>query len=165
MRLIFECSQCGKLVSRTPSKAKNSRSGKIFCSRSCVATHTAKNNPSKFPTEKCTVCGKPARKKHNCLCEEHRKKGRVNDWSKITRADGSYKERTWGHSRREWNRVNPSPECYVCGYKTHVQVSHRKSVSSFPIDTPLSIINHISNLVGLCPNHHWELDNGIISLI
>jgi predicted restriction endonuclease len=28
----------------------------------------------------------------------------------------------------------------------------------------LSEVNDLSNLVYLCPNHHWELDNGIIKL-
>jgi predicted restriction endonuclease len=25
-------------------------------------------------------------------------------------------------------------------------------------------INHIDNLVGLCPTHHWEFDAGLIDL-
>jgi predicted restriction endonuclease len=54
--------------------------------------------------------------------------------------------------------------CEVCGYNTHVEVCHIKSVSSFSDDTLITEINSIDNLVGLCPNHHWEFDNGKIKL-
>lgn len=54
--------------------------------------------------------------------------------------------------------------CIVCGYKTHIQVCHVDSVSSFLDSSLISEINRIDNLVPLCPNHHWEFDNGLIDL-
>jgi predicted restriction endonuclease len=54
--------------------------------------------------------------------------------------------------------------CKVCGYTFCVQCCHIKSVSSFPRTTPLSVVNDLSNLVGLCPNHHVELDRGHLLL-
>lgn len=55
-------------------------------------------------------------------------------------------------------------ECAVCGYSHHVEIAHLRSVSSFPDDAKISEINSIDNLLPLCPNHHWEFDNGILSL-
>ena len=52
--------------------------------------------------------------------------------------------------------------CYICGYSKHVEVCHIKPVSSFSLDSKLSDVNHISNLIMLCPNHHWEFDNGML---
>jgi len=50
----------------------------------------------------------------------------------------------------------------ACGYEEHVEICHKKPVSVWDDASLLSEINHIDNLMALCPNHHWELDNGII---
>lgn len=55
-----------------------------------------------------------------------------------------------------------SNKCSVCGYSNHVQVCHRKSVSSFKDSATIGEINNFGNLIGLCPNHHWEFDHGIL---
>lgn len=60
---------------------------------------------------------------------------------------------------------NPTPSCVAilstgpCGYAKHIEVAHRQDVASFPDSALISEINDISNLVGLCPTHHWEFDN------
>ena len=56
------------------------------------------------------------------------------------------------------------PKCIVCGYTNHVEVAHIKAVSNFSEDSLISEINDISNLIGLCPNHHWEYDNGLLDI-
>lgn len=53
-------------------------------------------------------------------------------------------------------------ECAVCGYALHVECCHLIRVGDFPADALVSEINAISNLVLLCPNHHWELDRGVL---
>lgn len=52
--------------------------------------------------------------------------------------------------------------CKVCGYSIHVEICHIKAVSDFNDDSLIADINAIENLVYLCPNHHWEFDNGLI---
>lgn len=59
---------------------------------------------------------------------------------------------------------NPSPKCAICGYHHHVEVAHIKAVSQFEDSATIREINSIDNLIGLCPNHHWEYDNGILEL-
>lgn len=54
--------------------------------------------------------------------------------------------------------------CQICGYTNHVEVCHIRPVSSFNLDTPISVVNQRNNLVILCPNHHWELDNNLLKL-
>lgn len=61
-------------------------------------------------------------------------------------------------------RNNSDAKCKVCGYNKHIEVAHVKAVSEFSDDTLISEINDISNLIGLCPNHHWEYDNGLLKL-
>jgi len=67
-------------------------------------------------------------------------------------------------ARKIYFEVNPSPKCAICGYDKHVEVAHIKSVSDFPDTALIKEINSIDNLIGLCPNHHWEYDNGILTL-
>lgn len=54
--------------------------------------------------------------------------------------------------------------CKICGYTTHVEICHIKSVKDFDDDTLISEINNLKNLIPLCPNHHWELDHNHIKL-
>jgi len=50
--------------------------------------------------------------------------------------------------------------CEKCGYLKHVEICHKKHISEYSIDTKIKHINSKDNLVLLCPNCHWELDNG-----
>lgn len=63
-----------------------------------------------------------------------------------------------------FKEVNPLPKCAICGYHHHVEVAHIKAVSDFDDSATIREINSINNLIGLCPNHHWEYDNGILEL-
>ena len=63
-----------------------------------------------------------------------------------------------------FSRQNPNPKCAICGYKYHIEIAHIKAVSDFDDDATIREINSITNLIGLCPNHHWEYDNGIITI-
>ena len=67
-------------------------------------------------------------------------------------------------ARSIFYKTNPDPKCAICGYDKHIEVCHIKAISSYNNDTLVSEINDIKNLIGLCPNHHWELDNGLLAL-
>jgi predicted restriction endonuclease len=54
--------------------------------------------------------------------------------------------------------------CINCGYNKHVEIAHRKAISSFPHETLVNDINSVDNLVPLCPNCHWEFDHNLLSL-
>lgn len=54
---------------------------------------------------------------------------------------------------------NGLTSCKSCGFDKHIEACHIKPISSFPLDTKLSVINNLSNLIALCPNCHWEHDN------
>lgn len=67
-------------------------------------------------------------------------------------------------ARASFKESNPNPKCSICGYSNHVEVAHIKPVSDFDDSATIREINSLSNLIGLCPNHHWEYDNGILKL-
>lgn len=68
------------------------------------------------------------------------------------------------HACRVYAKNQGPLSCAVCGYSAHVEVCHRTGVSEFPDSATVSTINTFGNLVALCPNHHWELDNGLLTL-
>lgn len=67
-------------------------------------------------------------------------------------------------ARRNYELNMKEIKCEICGYNGPVDVAHIKAIASFSKDTKLKEVNHIDNLVGLCPNHHREFDRGDISL-
>lgn len=68
------------------------------------------------------------------------------------------------HARKVYAESGQPQVCKVCGYDKHIEISHIKSVKDFLDDVKVLEINAIDNLVGLCPNHHWEFDNEMICL-
>lgn len=61
-------------------------------------------------------------------------------------------------------KSNKPKECAICGYDKHIEIAHIKAVSDFSDNATIEEINDINNLIGLCPNHHWEYDNGLIKI-
>lgn len=112
------------------------------------------------------------------ICERCTKLGMVLNFHKpspiISRTKGSlfsdYKN--WQSARSIIRRYAQNAylesgnelKCAVCGYDKHVEIAHIKAVSEFSDDTTIKEINSIDNLIALCPNHHWEYDNGVLKL-
>ena len=67
-------------------------------------------------------------------------------------------------SKKSYIDSDNEMKCAVCGYDKHVEIAHIKAVSEFSDDTTIKEINSIDNLIALCPNHHWEYDNGVLKL-
>lgn len=152
-----KCLNCGKLTDNPK-----------FCSGTCAATY----NNKKFIKRKrkkyfCKACGIsiPHRRKYCDECNPQKV-----DWSKVTLKDIKSKRKYQAHSqirdlaRQNYLRADLPKECKVCGYSTFIEICHIKAIKDFDEDTPVSVINNTSNLVALCPNHHKELDNGLITL-
>lgn len=152
------CKTCGK---DTPNH--------YFCSRSCAATFNNKRSPKRKKTQTCKTCGTPiSRDRTYCLpCWNQ---------SVVTRTSnltiGEYQSRpsvadkhpSWrnAHIRefaRRWHK-DKTQACQVCGYSKHVEIAHIRPLASFDQSAKLSEVNSPNNVVGLCPNCHWEFDNG-----
>lgn len=88
----------------------------------------------------------------------------------VTKGELFSKRSNWQSARSNIQRIarktyfenNPYPCCTVCGYNKQIEVAHIKAVSEFEDSATISEINDINNLVALCPNHHWEFDNGYL---
>lgn len=64
-------------------------------------------------------------------------------------------------ARKNYQTSDKPKCCIICGYGNY-EVAHIKAVNEFEDDALIKDINFIENLIALCPNHHYEYDNGII---
>lgn len=67
-------------------------------------------------------------------------------------------------ARQIFNNSSKPKKCAICGYERHYEVCHIKAVSDFDDNALIAEINNIDNLIALCPNHHWEYDNGVLDI-
>jgi hypothetical protein len=169
------CLNCGCII-HVRSKVSGTRKNK-FCSRSCAAKYNnKKRNAGKESIKKhCPICGKVINKKSKA-CIKHTS---IIFWSlqngilDITK--GQLKERRGAYqswrstisniARNIYRNSDLPKECCVCGYDNNFDVCHIKAVSDFADDATIGEINNLSNLIALCPNHHWEYDNGLLDKI
>lgn len=71
----------------------------------------------------------------------------------------------WGlHVRSLSRKLYTFQKCFVCPYDKHVEIAHVIPVASFSDEATIADIHRESNILGLCPNHHWEFDHGMLSL-
>jgi hypothetical protein len=56
-----------------------------------------------------------------------------------------------------------SRRCHLCPYDKHIDVCHLRDIMDFPPSALIAEVNHPDNLLGLCRNHHWEFDHGLLS--
>lgn len=148
-----------------------------FCSRSCSAKETNKI-PKRTIKRKCSKCENLIRNTKSSLCEKHFKEDLENrkehilnlslkDYTERECIKKLHKSSKHSHIRglcRSWNKSKTKLPCHVCGYTKHVELAHIKSISSFSEDAKLSEVNSSDNIIQLCPNCHWEFDNGLIIL-
>jgi predicted restriction endonuclease len=157
------CKCCDEIIVVGEKQKVSEIRKKIFCSHSCSATFNNQQREVKF---------KEPKQKEVKQKEVKPQKERFEFLKGLTKKDlidkhgVYYKFRVVIRKQAHYifNKYNDDKKCKVCGYKSHVEVCHIKSVSSFGNDDLIDEINSIDNLVGLCPNHHWEFDNGIIEL-
>lgn len=67
-------------------------------------------------------------------------------------------------ARKTYLLSDKPKQCTICGYSLHFEVCHIHAIQDFDAATPLSVVNNLDNLIALCKNHHWELDNGLLTL-
>lgn len=155
------CKNCGKSLTSKDNRRK-------FCSRSCSTAYNNKLHPKIKAIQKYCECGNPkiGNRKFCKQCIEIRHENFLNLTLDELRTRRQYQAHAGirDHSRDVYKKHNGSKICSKCGYTKHIEVCHIKAIDSFSLTATIRDINNISNLVGLCPNCHWELDNGFLTL-
>lgn len=160
------CLKCGKVII-VPDGMKVQRSRrKKFCDHSCAASYCNSNKMVKI--KKCIICGNPSSSKYSKYCDNCRKMVTHTLGSKkigeiqITRNGLRMNKYSKICAQARYLHSKSSNSCQRCGYSKHIEVCHISPISSFDPSTPISVINSAENIIILCPNCHWELDNGLI---
>lgn len=96
--------------------------------------------------------------------KKYGKQHTLSDFKKIDASKNRYQS-IRGHAHRvaKINKMDNS-KCSYCDYKNHVDLCHIKDICDFTDDSTLAEINAPDNLIFLCPNHHWNLDHGFLTL-
>jgi hypothetical protein len=160
------CSHCSKVFYRmyTDENQKN-----FFCSSSCSAKYNNTRMPKRKLTKKCKQCGCliSCKNKYCKKCIQKRK----NDASILNQPLSKYLNNKVDANRyrsiRDHARKITSTRqqiCKVCGYDIHVETCHIKEIKNFMPTSLVSEINDPKNLILLCRNCHWELDNKHLKL-
>lgn len=162
----MKCFTCNNLLVR--------RDQKKFCSQSCAASFNNKKYPKKIAGYRsCPGCKKQYLKKvlpKKCYCIECKTKHKNNLIynRNLTKKELTYEKHTQGAAFAyiRWHARNvvikgKELKCEVCGYNKHVEVAHKIPIFKFSEDAKLLDINNPSNLILLCPNHHWEFDHSV----
>lgn len=164
MKICEECQK--KFIPKYPSLMKQR-----FCSRSCSAKHTNSTAKKRPRTKKCKRCGELilAMYTYCPLCigkGAHLRSG--THLSERSIRDVIYRvgSNRYGVVRSHAKLVAKDlPKiCRICRYDKHVEICHIKDISEFPLETKVGVVNSLSNLIFLCPNCHWEFDNGMLKI-
>lgn len=152
-----------------------------FCCVKCSNSYNNKKTVRPKKSKKCKYCdnliyGRITNQQCCSICTTKSKKLRSIEHCKnvqnITLKElrkkyttGDYHAKIRGWSRQVYSNNDGIVQCKICGYRLHCDVCHIKPIAKFSDDTLVTKVNDFSNLVCLCPNHHWEFDNGIIILL
>lgn len=165
-----KCKNCNQ-------KTKNPK----FCSKSCSTSYNSKseNGRKNGRTEVakfCKICSTKIKidsggtdKCRNCRDKIKTKTGDYVSRYEVTKEmistnDTQKYRRIRDFARRIAKSHGKLKECKICKYSIHVECAHIKPINEFSDDDKLCEINNPDNLIGLCPNHHWEFENGKLQI-
>ena len=158
-----KCISCDSVIVVLDNKKVSEIKKMKFCNHTCAAIFTNKKRDKKPIKIKI---------KKVCLSVEEKAERRFNFLKGKTKDEIFSKHSNWqsartsirNHAGKVYAGKNMERECENCGYNKHVEIAHIKSVSSFSGSATIEEMNHVNNLIGLCPNCHWEFDNGLLKI-
>ena len=157
-----ECLKCGTTFFKKVSEIRKSPTN--FCSRSCSTSYNNTVSAKRAVTGGCKQCGASISTKYvYCTdCRGSRLFKNKTFADVICRSNKASKYcRIREHARKLYQNITA---CEVCGYEKHVEICHIKRLSSYDMTALVSEVNDRKNIAVLCPNCHWELDNGLLHL-
>lgn len=175
MKIKVKCNRCGIVLEKNHWSINKNKP--CYCSRKCSNIKTNSRWDNYTPKNQrgiCSECGnkRDVRNKTE-LCQKCLNKKRKIQVLETTigelRKKHKLKFGKWysaeirNHCRNHNLNLTKLP-CQKCGYDKHVELCHIIPVNNFDDSSTIGEINNPNNLVVLCPNHHWEFDNNILSL-
>jgi len=177
--ITVKCSHCGKLITRSKSNINKTNN---FCSHSCSAAFSNKGVQHNKPKLRiCKECNSKYTFKqgsntvnrcNSCYIKHVKHSDNIKTMTLFeykNNYDMSNKHQSLLYARirqftKSWLKDLKNKPCSICGYDKHVELHHIKPISEFDDDATLGEINSSDNVIQLCPNCHWEVDNGVTEL-
>lgn len=140
-----------------------------YCSRSCAATYNNRTYPKGGPPPKlryCKRCGilldRSEYSKTNRCCHDCRRPFGELTLTEV-RLDNAHSRHTriTANAKNTYSKSDRPKHCVKCGYDKHYEVCHIKAIKDFPDTAKMKEVNHLDNLIALCPNCHWEFDHTV----
>lgn len=169
--LELVCHVCNSDFKRTKGQYdRNIKLGRInVCSKRCaVFAKTGKLKDRKC----CAICAVVIKSKfkHCEKCIQVHRDDILN--TTILQIKTLYKDKTSlavaakirGYAKTIYNASDKPKYCVNCGYSKHYEVCHIRAVKTFPDDATMREVHALDNLIALCPNCHWEFDNGLLNI-
>lgn len=169
------CKQCKLIIVVREGEKISGIRRRDFCNHTCAAIFTNSLKPRKRLL--CSLCNRETRPRNavtgnllfcrSCLPQNRRP---LKDQA-ITKGELFKRRSCWQsarthirvHAYRVFIRSGQPHGCRMCQYEHHFEICHIIAVSDFPDTATVQEINAPDNLCGLCPNCHWEFDNGLIT--
>lgn len=151
----MNCSKCGK-------NTKNPK----YCSRSCAVSDNNKipKRKLRLPCKKCQTLIKSNR----TYCKKCYSTRVVDITLKKAVYEKHHKSSAFAlvrsRARALIKSLQVEKKCQNCSYDKHFEVCHRRPISSFPLNTLVSVVNDPHNLAILCCNCHWESEHGLLDI-
>lgn len=168
------CKFCGKIIEINGNLKVAQARRKLFCSRSCASKF---NNLGrrKNAVRTCKQCGQEFE-----VCRTAKGILSVTEYCKACKHSNALLSKTKGDIFRQypynWAKARAviakhartqyvGPDiCKICGYHLRIDICHIVPVAEFGDNAMLSDINCNTNLIALCPNHHFEFDAGLLEV-
>ena len=183
----WKCESCDEVIVRTSWKDRRRFCDECRYSRRVTLAQEArsKKTPKKEKikvsyTFNCKGCQQPfeSSTKTRLYCSKDCRKyvpiqREMIDWESLTikevKGEGNANSRSRmpyvrNLARKKYLKSDKPKQCFVCNYDYHFDICHIKDVHQYHDDALIREVNHIDNLVALCKNHHWEFDNGYLSI-
>jgi hypothetical protein len=152
-----------RICKRCPNEVAK---GTIVCNDCKRLTAEARDKRISSKATSCIVC-KAVIYGRRTLCNAHQPK--FDDNATLKNAEYTSGEmsnkyaKLRDHARKVARAAGILDKCELCGYDKCVAACHVKSISAFSKDALVKEVNAICNMIGLCPNHHWEFDHKLLS--
>lgn len=169
------CRHCSQQIQIMDGVPISHTRRKQFCNMSCSSKFNNSRKPKRQRTlPRCFMCDrklKPYSRENTCATcvprPDRPLTPRLRTKQQLFASRSGYQSAR-GYIQRHavlvYKRSGRPMECQ-CGYRHHVDIAHITPVAAFHQETTIETINSISNLTALCPNCHWEYDNGLLKLV
>lgn len=151
-QLLNKCIQCAEPTTNPK-----------FCGRSCSSSYNNSISPKRTAVKvPCRRCSQFTTGRNLCESCSSERRLDLRTVGEIRKAEGNRQPSVLRARARKEYFSNQPTKCMLCKYDKHVEVAHIYDLSEFADEIIARETWRLSNLLGLCPNCHWEFDHDML---